>query len=270
MRYNTSIQIGALTREPLLYFFVVGGVLFALSAWWPATTTERIVLDDARVELLAAQWHTQMGRAPDAAEREQLLEDWLREEIYYREARRLGLDQGDIIVRRRLVQKLTFLNEDVVPDRVPSRSELMEYFRAQADRYAIPDRLSFEHRFFDDDRRTDAHGDAERALVAQVPEGDPFVLPSRFRLRSEEELAGVFGAPFVDSLRAYPPDRWSGPLRSVFGWHVVRLESRDPARLPRFADVESRVLADFLNDQRQRANDEYYAALRARHEIVRP
>ena len=78
----------------------------------------------------------------------------------------MGLDRDDIIIRRRLAQKLTFLTEDLAAGTVPSPEALQNFFAANAERYTVPERVSFRHRYFSTDRRTDAYADAVAAIAA--------------------------------------------------------------------------------------------------------
>ena len=61
---------------------------------------------------------------PTPAELEGLIEAHIREEVLYREARALGLEQDDTIVRRRMAQKMEFLFEDLAPLAEPTEEEL--------------------------------------------------------------------------------------------------------------------------------------------------
>ena len=40
-----------------------------------------------------------------------MIDDFVREEVYYREALALGLDRNDTVIRRRLQQKMEFLTD---------------------------------------------------------------------------------------------------------------------------------------------------------------
>ena len=101
-------------REPLVYFLLAGAALFYVSGFVDSSADDyRIELTPSDLTRLADQWEAQMGRPPSTSELNGLTEQWIREEIFYREAMRLSLDENDVIIRRRLVQKLTFLTEDI-------------------------------------------------------------------------------------------------------------------------------------------------------------
>src|SRR5687768_14026648 len=112
--------MGRVIREPLVHFLVAGALLFCAYAWVnrratvAAGDTARVVRIEARdVEWLKQTWQRQWSRQPTDAELRGLALEYLREELLCREARELGLDQDDTVVRRRLAQKMAFLVEDV-------------------------------------------------------------------------------------------------------------------------------------------------------------
>jgi len=263
-----------LLKEPLLYFLLAGAGIFAIAQLVPARSGDyRIEVTAAERARLSDQWQAQMGRAPTAAELSGLVEQWIQEEIYYREALRLGLDRDDTIIRRRLAQKLTFLTEDVATSREPTVEELQQFYLDNSDRYLLPERFSFRHRYFSSERRADAQADARAALAAaqsgdDPAPGDPFMLQLSYVQRSEREIAELFGREFAAALRELPAGSWQGPIPSAYGWHLVKIEQRSAPRLPDYDEVARRVAIDYQQDQRRQANESYYESLRSRYEIV--
>lgn len=262
-----------LLREPLVYFLFAGASLFWLAPHL-GSDAQRIVVTEAELDRLSSQWQAQMGNAPSDAELAALAEQWIREEIYYREAKAMGLDDDDIIIRRRLAQKLTFLTEDLSADETPRQEDLEAYYREHADRYSEPQRLSFAHRYYSRERREDAAADATADLAAmgdgEAPPGDPFMLQRQYSDRSERQIGELFGQEFAANVMELPAGVWQGPVRSAYGWHLVKVERRRPARQPDFREVAERVAADYRQQRRLQANEDYYAGLRARYEIIRP
>jgi hypothetical protein len=267
LKKPTAVQ--NLFREPLLYFLLAGAAIFALAELTDGPGDDYLIeVSDAERARISDQWQAQMSRAPTDEELAGLIEQWLREEIYYREALRMGLDRNDIIIRRRLAQKLTFLTEDVIAGSTPSTEELRSYFEANAERYRIPERITFRHRYFSAERRPNAREDAAAALTDEAVRGDPFMLQKAYALRSSREIADLFGVEFAEGLAQVAPGNWQGPIRSAYGWHVVLVEQRAPGRLPSLEEVQKRAATDLSQERRSRANDEYYHSLRQRYEII--
>ena len=260
-------------KEPLIIFLLFGAAIFGAQRLWEESLTDtrhQIDITPGLQKQIYDQWEVQMGRAPTPAEASNLLEKRIKEEIYYREAKTLGLDDNDTIIRRRLAQKLTFLNEDLANTQATTTAELEVFFLDNAADYAEPARFSFEHRYFSNDRREDALQDAETAKYSETITGDLFVLQRSYTGRSASELADLFGRDFTASLASLDPgspDLWQGPIRSPYGWHLIRLTERTAPRNPPFGQVSDAVLRDFLQQRRLQANEAFYQQLRSRYKI---
>lgn len=258
-------------KDPLVVFLLIGLVIFTAERLLGGEDADnRIDITTGQQNRVFDQWQAQMGRPPTTDEARGLLDQWVREEIFYREAKRLGLDENDTIIRRRLAQKLTFLNEDLANAEEPTSAELEAFFAANATDYRIPERFSFEHRYFSSDRRADAEADARAALASGAPDGDPFILQKSYADRSAREIADLFGREFAEhlaTLDADTPGTWQGPIPSAYGWHLIRLDRRVPARDPELAEVADAVRRDFMQQRRSDANEAFYAALQARYDV---
>lgn len=257
-------------REPLLWFLLAGSALFALAN--RGEDAEPVVVSEADEQRLAAQWQAQMGRPPTAAELEGLVEQHIREEIYYREAKRMGLDRNDTIIRRRLAQKLRFVTEDLAVPPEPGAAELEAFYAEHAERYRQPSRFSFEQRYFSADRRDDAEAAASASAAAGEAgdPGDPFMLQGSYRERSARQIADLFGGPFAMAVAGLSPGKWSGPVRSAYGWHAVKLSEKLPELQLTLAQARDEVVADWQQARREAANEAFYAELRGRYDVVRP
>jgi parvulin-like peptidyl-prolyl isomerase len=270
----------SILREPLVHFLIGGALLFALDAWSGRDDDDpsyQVTVGAGQIERLRQAWQAQSGRPPNEQELGALVEDQVREEIFYREAVRRGLDDGDVLVRRRLAQKLSFLIEDLAAVEQPSDDELRRFHQERADRYAEPARLSFRHVFFSRDRRADAAADAGAALAslrlaaasAGRPGslGDPFMLHSEYAGRSRQEVRELFGPDFAEALFALQGSGWQGPVRSSYGEHLVEVSARADQRTPPFEEVRQSVLRDFQQERREQANAEAYREMRSRYQV---
>lgn len=262
-------------REPLLHFVAIGAVLFAITALREQQTEHsEIRITSGEVEQLAAFWETQAQRKPTADEMRALLEERIDEEVLAREAVRLGLDRDDVIVRRRLAQKMAFVSDDLSVIAEPSEAELREYFDAHRETYATPDLYALRHVYFNPDRRPALDADAQRALQrltrgANADEvGDPFMLPRELADVSRDDIARDFGSIFADAVTGSAPGTWSGPVRSPFGVHLVKLESHTPRSIAKFEDVRDRVREAYLAQKQREANAALRAKLREQYKIV--
>lgn len=260
-----------------MHFLAIGAALFVLFQWFggrgPADA--EIVVSETQVARLAQLFAMQWQRPPTRAELDNLIEQHIREEVLYREAVAMGLDQDDTVVRRRLVQKLEFLSQDLV-ETDPSESELRAFFEDNSERFVEPARLSFRHVYLNPDRRGESiRGDAEALLAglraeptADIEElGDTFLLPLQFEDRRLNELAGLFGARFADALGELEPGAWQGPVESGYGLHLVYVEQRRDAWLPEFGSIRDEVRTELMAARRREADEQMYEDLRARYRI---
>lgn len=265
-------------REPLVHFLLLGGSFFVL--YWAvggsqsAASDRTIRLAEGDVQRLAAAWQLQWSRPPSVEELTNLVKEHIREEIFYREALALGLDQDDSIVRRRLAQKMQFLSEDVAEQQEPSDDELRKFFVQNSERFEIPARVTFTHIYFSVDKRSDrADDDAKEALEAirggadPAGIGDRFMLQNYYAVRSKDDIAGMFGAAFAEDLFGRRGEGWHGPVKSGYGLHLVRVEQRIDALKPAWEKVRAEVASAWSDENRRTANDKLYEKLRGEYDI---
>ena len=138
----------AILRDPLTIFLALGLIIFALAECQGYREDLKIDISTADIKRLSEQWSMQMRRPPTANELNALVEQLIKEEIYYQEAISQSLDIEDTIVRRRMVQKLTFLTEDVSVPEDPSIETLQSFYEDNLQRYQEPTRFSFSHRYY--------------------------------------------------------------------------------------------------------------------------
>jgi hypothetical protein len=284
-----------LLREPLVHFIVAGAVLFG--AWtafrgdeFAADATGTIVVD--RRELLTFLQYRANAFEPEAfgaaldamsdAELAEIIDAYVDEEILYREARGLGLEASDNVIRQRMVQKMSFLLADIAAaGGGPERAELEAYFDANIEAYAVQPWATFTHVFFDSTRHGEAGAraaaeDARRRLNQSAAGfndagevGDRFPFLRNYVERTFEYIASHFGYDFAASLEALAavPGEWQGPIRSVYGEHVVLLTHREPRMLPTLDAVFSDVERDYATEQANAARAEMLEAVRERYRI---
>jgi PPIC-type PPIASE domain len=269
-----------LIREPLFHFLLLGAVIFFIadrSRSIAVPSGKKIVVTQSQIESIVVGFSRTWMRPPTQEELQGLMSDYVRDEVLYREARTMGLDQDDVIVRRRMRQKFEFLAEDLAARTgPPSDQELEAYLRQHADKYSEEASFSFEHIFLSREKRG-ASADAEAtAMLARLSGkaidieklGDAFLLPSRFEKTSAGETARLFGEKFAKELNKTQLGTWTGPIESSYGLHLVRVNGRIPEVAPSLANVRESVLRDLLSDRRKQELDTQYEKLRARYTVV--
>jgi hypothetical protein len=204
-----------------------------------------------------------------------LIEERIDEEVLAREAVRLGLDRDDVIVRRRLAQKMAFVSDDLALMDDPAEADLRAYFDAHRETYTVPDLYALRHVYFNPDRHgmaldTDAQRALQRLSRGAKPDevGDPFMLPRELADVSRDDIARDFGSIFADAVTGSKAGEWVGPVRSPFGVHLVKLESHTPRTAARFEEVRDLVREAYLAQKQRESNAALRAELRQQYRIV--
>jgi len=282
-------------REPLVQFLIIGLAVFAVydqvAPVRGRVADEREIGVDRDALLTFVQFRANAFEPElfeqgfdrlDGETRQNLVDEFVREEVLYREALALGLDRGDYIMRQRMVQKLEFLIEDLAETPEPPDRKALEAFYAEyRDDYLEPSVYTFAHVFFDAETRGREAARAAAVDTLQrlandgaafndaVRYGDRPLYLRNYVERTRDYVVGHLGEALVAGLDAATPSdtRWIGPLESPFGWHLVLLTARRAARLPPLDEIEARVADDYARVELERAKAEAIDRLVAGYEI---
>lgn len=263
-----------LLHEPLLHFLLMGTVIFALwTLLHPAApgSDRRISINAADVQRMKVQAARQWGREPEPAMLAALVEADIREQVLYREALALGLDRDDVVVRRRLVQKIESLAQDQLQE--PDEAALQAYWQQHVAGKPAAATLTFQQMPFTGAVHGAKAADAARAALARLEKGedagagDPFLLPARAEQQTQAMLARDYGAAFAEQVFALPVGRWQGPLTSTLGVHLVRISERVTPATRTYAADREQVRQDYAQQALSTAQDAAYRNIRARYQI---
>jgi peptidyl-prolyl cis-trans isomerase C len=270
-----------ISREPFFQFIALGAVLFAVSEYINTRqSTPHIVLTRMEVAGIENNYRLQYGASPTSAQLQSLIDRYIQEEVFYREALKLKLGDNDEIVRRRLVQKFEFLEQDMGAPQPPTDAELQAYFESHEKQYQTPERVTFSQVYFSVDRAGEAAAQARaaRALellearpVTRAPElGDSFPGEVDYAEVTATQVRRAFGSSALsEELLEISPGHWAGPFRSGLGWHLVYVTAHEPASLPTFDEARDRVERDYIDGARAARSAAAYARLKARYVIER-
>jgi hypothetical protein len=265
-------------REPLVQFLGLGILLFGtyslIDGSPPAAETRVVEVGKGQLSQMFATFSRTWQRPPTEAEFEGLVDGYVKEEIFYREGLKMRLDENDSVFRRRMQQKMEFLLEPSAQELTPKPGELVAYFKAHADKYRLPAQVAFRQIFFNGDNDgTEAAARIALSALAASPAadasgtGDPTLLPARMELTEVNIIAGNFDEPFANQLVSAPTGRWSGPVRSQYGIHLVFVEQRTDARPPSFDDISASVLLDWESARRKEIADRRFSEMKAQYEV---
>lgn len=283
-----------LLREPILHFLAAGALLYAVAAYVRGPDLmpgdENTIVVDREKLLLFLQFRSNAFDAQAFAtaldslseqELNQYIDQYVNEEVLFREASTLGLAESDYIIRQRMIQKMQFLLGDLanVSESVADE-ELKKYFEENKQAYWVKPSATFTHVFFDASRRGDNVDEvamqARRQLNQQhagfndvLEIGDRFVFLRNYVERTLDFVEGHFGNAFAQQLEQLQASEteWQGPFQSVYGYHVVLLTELKPGYFPELSDVRDIVQRDYLSESQQQTLAEMTQSIRERYNV---
>ncbi len=267
-------------REPLVHFLAIGAAFFL---FWHflgdriSVPPQSILITPANVERLAQQWTKTHLRPPSAGELAALVDEEIDEEILYREAVAMGLDRDDLIIRRRLAVKMEFLTDDVAALAEPTDEQLQTFLTQHPEKFKVESLTTFAQLYINRAQRGEsASGEAQRVL-AQLNDkvgpdwhsfGDPLPLPNEYEAVADADVVRLFGREFPKKLAELPVGRWSGPVESGYGLHLILVRKRMPGRAPPLNEVREAVLNEWRAAQRLELNANLRRQRRARFAVT--
>ncbi len=270
-----------LLHEPLLHFLLIGAALFifyGLQNEQLVDNDNRIVINTSDIDRLIALWGRKWQRPPTQTELDGMIKAQVREEILYREARAMGLDKDDSVVRRRLAQKVEFIFSDLASQVEPGDIELADYLAKHADKFENPSRISFLQIYLSVDKRgKKVTSDAEDLLDSLTQQnssidilsaGDPFMFGQQHDNLTEQAVSRLFGKDFTSAAFKLSQGDWQGPVQSGYGLHLIKIIETIPASLPELNTVRGKVLNEWNTEHRRKMNEDFYTNLQTRYEIV--
>ncbi|MFH0997304.1 MAG: peptidylprolyl isomerase [Pseudomonadota bacterium] len=271
--------------EPLAHFLLIGAGLFLLFGWrsGPASLpagqsgqpSAKIVVTQSDIDQTVETFTRTWQRPPTETEVKGLIESFIRDEIYYREAVAAGLDRDDSVIRRRMRQKMEFIFEDITAQTEPADDELLAYMKMHPDAYLVDPQIAFRHVYVNVDKRGKTAEAAARQILAQLNEGtdpdaagDPILLEAQISLSPLWDIRKQFGEEFSRNLSGLKIGKWEGPVRSDFGLHLVLVTKRVEGRLFELEEVRDMVKRNVMAERQKELKDAAYAKLRERYDVV--
>ena len=237
-----------------------------------------IEITEADIERLSLMWQKSWVRPPTEAELSRAIEQQVREEVLYREAKAIGLDEDDTIIRRRLAKKMEFLSSDLSVFVEPTIEDLQTYYTAHQNEYEIPSRISFIQIYLSPKVRkghikTDA--DKLKIMLNQAGGegeyyqlGDPSILATEYEKYTPAMVKRTYGQQFYENLYTHPIGVWGGPLNSSYGLHLIYVRDKTESTIAEFDNVRDTVKKDWLAEHRKKTNNNFFKELRKKYKVV--
>jgi hypothetical protein len=276
---NVVVMLRRLLKEPLVHFLALALAVFAIYGIVNTSEAEkpdRIVITGPKIEQIAGLFAKAWQRPPTIAELKDFIDDYVKEEILVREALALGLDKDDTVIRRRLRLKMEFLSDAESEALSPTDAELEAYLRANSGKFEIDPKIAFRQIYLNPARRG-GKLDQDAASIIEVllsnaadPSalGDSTLLPSELPVTSKTAIGEIFGREFAEALRNATPGQWTGPVKSAFGFHIVRVTEYRAGRIPALDEVRGAVAREWANEKRKARQDAHFNELLKRYQVT--
>ena len=267
-------------KEPLIQFVIAAGLVFVLHAMWQTHSARRdatIFISKAEQERMVALYTAEAGSLPTEADMLGMLADHVRDEALSREARKLGLDEDDTIITRRLSQKMSFVVSDLNTKAEPTEEKIRRWYSEHPDTFTAPAKFTFAHVYLSPEKRGETVKQDATTLMADlnsvdapdwIRTGDAFMLQRSYGELPFREAVRLFGSGFATAIADMPvSEHWQGPVRSAYGWHLVRLQTSKPATLIPLEEAREAVIADWKEHTRREMNDQAISEIIARYKV---
>jgi len=277
------ISFKRLFGEPLIQFLTLGLLLFLLTSYIRQhrdKLSREIIVDNERIGMMVMNYKTQTGDLPSKQQLDAMIDNYIREEISYREAKKMGLDKDDEIIRRRLSQKFDFLQTDLTEATQPSDEDLKQFYDQHPELFQTEATVSFSHIYFSTDHSSDDIAKQKALTVLQqlknsklqrAPEkGDRFPLQNDYTDQAVLDIQQNFGdKPILQELFKAPLHTWSGPVQSGYGWHLIFISKRNNAAAIPFESIKEDVKTKWLEATKDAQNKKTFDQLGEKYIINR-
>ncbi len=263
--------VSYLKKEPLVKFFIVSICIYLAYSFFGKENSELLIEKDTiYIELneivnLENSFKLLYYRLPNAVEKEKMVNKYVRELVLYAEALKMGLDNDDVVIKRRVVLKFErIIKESIIPEQ-PNKQTLQTYFEKYKDDYKNENLYTFTQLFFNPDKREETTlDDADEAINKLktnnvLPSsagnyGDAIMLKNSYTNLSQAKITRQFGHSFTKSIIVLEPNKWHGPILSGYGVHLVYITKKEIGEIPKLEEVREKVTLDWMKAKIEELN----------------
>jgi hypothetical protein len=253
-----------LFQDPLILFAVMGVIVFVTYIYIQERANIPVELSANNRIMFVKQFELLTGRKASQVDIAKIEQDYIQKEILFREALVAGIHLTESEVREKLIEEMRYKATGTLPE--PTEEKLVQYYLKHIKRFAIEPSLSFQHVFFE--QKPDAKFLQQLKAGEQI-EGDEFwrgrILPNY----GISMIRGMFGKPFLDTLKGASKNTWFGPEQSMLGWHFVKKINSQPGMPLTFEQAKMQVLNDYTVDILESSVDKFINDLDGKYQIIR-
>lgn len=258
-------------KSPILHFILVGALIFGAYTQLRPPDRETINVTTQTIDALVQRRESITQNPTTAAQRQELIEGYIEEEVLLREAYKRGFDKNDYRVRKRILNIMRSSLGEVIPE--PSEAQLRAFYEAKKERYLTSPSRSFQQAYFSF-ASSEIPADSA-AYIRQLENsadtskmGEFSMLGNRYTKSSFQNIAGIFGKPFAQVIFDMPLNQWQGPVESFRGVHYVRVTGIHEPELPPFEKMESFLRTDYRMTKSRESQTRKIEELMKNYEIV--
>ena len=237
-----------------------------------------IVVTGADAAQVYAKFMRTWNRLPTEVELKKGIDQYIKDEILYREAISRNLDKNDPTVRLSMVRKITMMGITQTDVSNLKDEDIEAYYALRKERYRLSAIFDFEQVYLSTKRGDNIEDDAQQLLEQLQNEnpsseelinyGDASMINNLHFNIDEEGLDRIFGSGFGSTVLSIPTGEWTGPIQSGYGLHIVRITNRTESRIPELKEVLQKVITDMSYENRKAAEDQFYSELVPRYKVV--
>jgi hypothetical protein len=245
-----------LLQEPMLHFFLIGLLIFALYAFSQSSKEDLLEVNRSDIDARITMVEISSGEELSEDQRELLTARYIEEQILVQEALAMELD-NDARIHDILAQKMRHvLSGDIIQ---PDQQELQDYYQQNRERYRNPATITVDELVFDN-RGELAPGVIE--LLKQSGEPEDLLTMEEGSLSSLPgvnltDLNNIFEESFANGVFNSAMGDWNGPFISNRGQHWLRVTARNDTALPALEEITDLVRLDWIaSEEEQRLQQE--------------
>jgi parvulin-like peptidyl-prolyl isomerase len=267
-------KFSRILREPIVLFLLFGAVLFIIYEWTTAyyeSKNRKITVTEGQIQLLNETFTKTWNREPTEQELDALIENFIKDEIFYKEAVTLGLDKSDVAVKRRLRQIMEMMMDDMATV-YPSEDQLKQYLAENPEKFRQDPAISFRHIYFSTDNRETALevlGKLKDTLPVDESSFEGLALiPNEFSEESYRSVERLFGKSFTEEVFILKPGIWQGPVESAYGYHLVYISELTQGFVPELSEIWDEVEREWSMERRTQVKDQQYQKIKEKYTVT--
>ena len=267
-------KVKKLITEPILVFLFLGTLLFV--SYTRATDyidrkNKQVFVSQTQIALIEESFSKTWNRNPTESEMSALVDNFIMDEIFFKEAVAMGLDKTDPAVKRRLRQIMEMMLDDYTTI-YPVEGQLSKYLAENPDKFRSDPRISFRHIYFPMEDKEKALKLLPRLQNSKSnPDNYPgglLLIPSQFEDESKMQIKKLFGDIFTQNIFTLETGIWQGPVESSYGWHLVKVSQRIEGVVPDLNEIWDTVEQEWSFARKKEMKEEQYKIMREQYDVM--